>query len=373
MKVLHIAGAFGQHPLYAQLVSHLSKHLDTQFIFAAVRSAGEASRKPVEISRNVECELQHILKPRHRVLFRTKVRMIKSAICGRVDPSAFNLVHAHTLYSDGAVALLLKQQFGLPYVVAVRNTDVNVFMRWRPDLSKIGQRVLREAVQVVFLSPAYRINLLSRLDRALRRSVEQNSVVLPNGLDPFWCSLAECNARTRRELRLLYVGDASPNKNISTMLRAVSLLAKRSTVELTLVGSGGSERRVRDWVEKHDFARHLGRIDDREKLRSIYREHDIFVMPSFRETFGVVYLEALSQGLPVVHSRGQGVDGFFRPGTISEAVDPGNPSSIAAGIEMLVDRLDRVRPMAIAEARKFCWTHIAKAYAELYSQVMTYK
>ena len=366
MEVLHIAGGFAQHPLYAQLVSHLSEYLEKQLIIAPVRSAAEAATKPTGIPDTVEYELRHILRPHHRVLFRTKIRLIYKTVCRLVDPGNFDLIHAHTLYSDGAVALRLKEQFGLPYVVAFRNTDLNVFMRWRPDLSQIGRRVLQEAAQVVFLSPAYRTKLLAGLQPDLRSVVKLKSSVLPNGLDLFWLEGEARLSRTGPQLRLLYVGDASHNKNIGATLRAAELLARRSSVQLTLVGGGRAEPRMRRWLEQYDFVRHLGRIDDREELRSIYREHDIFVMPSFRETFGVVYLEALSQGLPVVHSRGQGIDGYFSPGTVSEAVDPGSPSSVAAGIEALSERLSSARPIAMEEARKFSWSQIAKAYADIY-------
>ena len=89
-------------------------------------------------------------------------------------------------------------------------------------------------------------------------------------------------------------------------------------------------------------------------------------MPSFKETFVVVYLEALSQGLPVIHSREQGVDGLFQPGTVSEAVEPKSVHDIARSVETLAKRVDRIRPACIREAQKFGWDSIASRYGDIY-------
>lgn len=368
MKVLHVAGAFAQHPLYPQLLAHLGDFVDRQFVYAPVRTAREAAQEPLPRNETIDYELSHILRRRHRLLFRTKIRMICRALKRRVDPSDFDVVHAHTLYSDGAVAWSLNKSFGLPYVIAVRNTDMNFFMRWRPDLLATGRRVLDGAEKVIFLSPSYRAALLDRLPPGLGDAVARKSAVVPNGLGETWYEPVARGSRSEGPLRLLYVGNASANKNIGTTLRAAALLSRRVPLRLTLVGSGREQAQMQKWLERHAFARHLGRIDDPVQLRQVYREHDIFVMPSFRETFGVVYIEALSQGVPVVHSRGQGVDGFFEPGTVSEAVDPGSAESVASGIEAIARRLENVRPAAIRVAARFSWREIATAYAGIYAE-----
>jgi glycosyltransferase involved in cell wall biosynthesis len=89
-------------------------------------------------------------------------------------------------------------------------------------------------------------------------------------------------------------------------------------------------------------------------------------MPSFKETFGVVYIEALSQGLPVIYSRGQGIDGFFAPHTVGEAVDPDDIQGIGAAIEALMRRLDATVPLCMEKAKEFSWQGIARSYDEIY-------
>ena len=96
-------------------------------------------------------------------------------------------------------------------------------------------------------------------------------------------------------------------------------------------------------------------------------------MPSYTETFGIVYIEALSQGLPIVHSRGQGVDGLFKADTVSESANPYDPSDIASAISTLLERLktDRTTPsLCISESKRFNWRDISKEYVEIYSGIL---
>ena len=374
ISVLHVCSDFHQQTLYTQLVRHLSDVGISQRVYIPVRSAAEAAWRPPEI-RDARFHVRQVLRRWHRALFRSKIRTIARDLMSQVDLSTVDLVHAHFLYSDGAVALELKRRLGLPYIVAVRNTDINVFMRYRPDLRRVRDEVLREASQVVFVSPAYRDLLLGNLRASLRDAVAEKTVVIPNGVDASWLANAPAESREPdRTLRLLYVGMVTQNKNVTRLLRAVALVAAHRQVSLTLVGEPGD-----GWqpVERmlasgdYDFAKYVGRVDDVEQLRRIYRQHDVFVMPSFTETFGLAYVEALSQGLPIIHSHGQGVDGYFERDSVSEAIDPVSPTDIARGVEALAERADRVRRECVVQAQRFAWPRIIESYRSTYARVST--
>jgi glycosyltransferase involved in cell wall biosynthesis len=276
-------------------------------------------------------------------------------------------VHAHFLYSDGAVARTLNMAYGLPYVVSVRNTDVNLFMKVRPDLRWLAHDILERARRVVFITPAYRDLVATWLPARRRESFLAKSRIIPNGLPPFWLSNTCHSRRVGDALKILYVGDFSRNKNIPRSIAAVSRLNETGPVSLTLVGGGGDgEEEVRSLVASSPCVTWHGRVDNPDELLSIYRQHDIFLMPSLKETFGVVYIEAMSQGLPVIHSRGQGIDGYFEPGGVAEAVNPLDPESIATAILSLAQRLDKVRDKCVASAEAFNWPRIARMYVDSY-------
>lgn len=370
--VLHVCSDLAQQRIYTHLVSSLDLQGVPQVVYAAVRTAREAGWRAPELA-GVSCHVRHVLSRRHRLLFRAKVRRVARDLESQVDLGGVRIVHAHFLYSDGAVALRLKESRGLPYVVAVRNTDLNAFMRYRPDLNGVRDRVLAGASRIVFLSEAYRRILERRLGRSLCDLVARKSVVIPNGVPPAWLESPPGRADDPPAmLRLLYVGDFSRNKNLPQVLEAAARLAGSRRVTLTLVGGGGDgEAELRELVAsgRYPFASMQPRVEDAAILRDVYRRHDVFVMPSRLETFGVVYVEALSQGLPIVHSRGQGVDGYFATGTVAEAVDPDDADDIAARIDALAGRLPGVRATCIREAARFDWRRIARAYADLYDAV----
>lgn len=371
-RVLHVCGDFAKQQIYTQLVMHLAANGVRQTVYAAVRTRDEADWRAPELA-NVPCHFRHVLRSRHRLFFRSKVRRVVSDLAREVELSEVLLTHAHFLYSDGAVALMLKRRFGVPYVVAIRNTDINAFIRYRPDLARVRDSVLEEASRVVFLSHAYRRLLGQHLDADLRRRVEVKTLVIPNGVRQDWLDSRPALPRPAQpELGLLYVGDFSRNKNVPALLEAAAILCRTRRLRLTLVGGGGDgAERVERLLASggYPFATHVGRVNDATALRTIYREHDIFVMVSIHETFGVVYAEALSQGLPIVHSRGQGVDGYFEPSSVAEPADPGDPSDIAASIEQVAKRLPMVRQQCVLEAARFDWARVAGTYADLYEAV----
>ena len=372
LRVLHICSDYAKQHVYRELVSHLDALEIAQLVYVPVRSSAELGVNRDDGLRRASYRFAHVLRPWHRLLFRTKIRVVLRDLLEHVDARDVDLVHAHFLYSDGAVALRLNEQFGLPYVVTVRNTDVNVFMRLRPDLARICWRIIANARSVVFITPSYLDLVRARAPRAVQDRLQRAARVVPNGVASYWIQHAPPNRPARGDgeaLKLLYVGDFSKNKNLITTIRATEGLSARAPTTLTLVGGGGDGESEVDALLRsraYPWVKRLGRVEDRDALAQIYREHDVFVMPSFRETFGVVYIEALSQGLPIVHARGQGVDGYFEPGTVAEAADPRDVLSVQRAVSTIDARLESVRGRCVEAARAFGWPSIAQTYADLY-------
>ena len=125
-------------------------------------------------------------------------------------------------------------------------------------------------------------------------------------------------------LRVLFVGSLGQRKGLSYLLRAIELLD--SKVELTLLGRKAAEGcpPLEDAVRKH---RWIPSLPHPELLR-VMQQHDVLVLPSLFEGFGLVILEAMAQRLPVIttaHTAGpdfitQGVDGFIVPIRSAEAI-----------------------------------------------------
>ena len=65
-------------------------------------------------------------------------------------------------------------------------------------------------------------------------------------------------------------------------------------------------------------------------------------MPSFHETFGLVYIEAMSQGLPIIYTKGEGIDGYFKEATVGYSVNPKDVKNIVKKIEMIIHNYNKI-------------------------------
>ena len=205
-------------------------------------------------------------------------------------------------------------------------------------------KILENANKIIFLNPHYRSKLLYKSPDSLQENIQKKSCIIPNGINKTWLKSYRNNDSNNSSgtLKIVYVGDFSKNKNIHRLIDAIIALSHQRKVLLTIVGYGNSnqEKLLKNRAsENKNIINYIGRVDDENELRKIYSSNHIFAMPSMFETFGLVYIEALSQGLPVITSYGQGVDGYFKPGTISEAVDPSSTLDIIRGINLYLKEL----------------------------------
>ena len=369
VRVLHVNVNYAHRRMHSMLVDALSCQEDMeQRVFVPVT-------KPALVGRNaiVRPGVSHVysphLRPWHRVFFGAKTRANLRAvmqIIGTQSLADHDVVHAHTLFSDGAIAHRIHQETGLPYVVTIRNTDVNFFWRLAPHLRALGRRIASEASCLVYLGRAYQNYFESRL---FPYGEPKSVAIVPNGIHSEWLHPpAKPREPVRDEARLLFVGTFDRNKNIGNVLRAHELLRKsgmQSTVRLVGASPRGIprflQRRIRnagDTIALHGFTK------TRSQLAEHFRWANVFVMPSFTESFGLVYAEALSSGVPVICSRGQGFDGWFPEGRCGYAVDPKDVSAIAERCRALIANAD---PAAcIAAAKAFDWHDIAAAWRQIY-------
>lgn len=133
--------------------------------------------------------------------------------------------------------------------------------------------------------------------------------------------------------RLLYVGRLAPEKNISLLIQVVNQLPDMT---LSIVGDGPLALSLQ--AEAGPSIQFLGHVPN-EQLASIYQMHDIFVLPSYREPWGLVVEEALYQGLPVVVSSCVGcVEDWVIPHQLGLVFDPLKPETLRQALLQMADR-----------------------------------
>ena len=371
MRVLHICNDFCGSAVHANLYRRLDSLGVSQTVFTYYRGTGQDGKNAFPAERTT-LVYRGGLGTIHRFLYHLKERTVWKQLAALPDLARYDLCHATTLFSDGPLAYKLFRQYGIPYVVTVRNTDVNEFMKVAPHAWPNGRRVLRHATKIVFLSKAMQDKFCrSAVVRGLLPSLRDKFVLQTNGIDDWWLSHVTTEPALDNHA-LLYVGRFDTNKNVERLIGAVESLSREfPDIRLTLVGGGGGrEKSVLEAVRQHpERLQYLGPIYDKEKLQAVYRQHTLFAMPSIFETFGLVYLEALSQNLPVVYTRGQGIDGLLDE-RVGERVNPLSRADIARGIATILRNRSQYDAISsLVHFPDYAWDTIAKHYLTLYETI----
>jgi len=371
-KVLHICSYYTGSKLYKELFSKLDEAKIDQVIFVPISNIRD---KNVNISynmKNSEYIYSKNFNSLDRLIYFTKVRKISIDAINKIDFKNISLIHAHSLFINGGVARRLKETKGIDYIVEIQNTDVNTFFKYMIHLKKSGIRILKDASKVVFYSPSYKDYVINTIvPNKLKKELLNKSIVIPSGINDFWINnvYEERKIPKSNEINIIYVGTIDANKNINTTLEACKLLIKDGyQVNYKIVGRIGNEK-YRSIVSKHPFIKYIPHCQ-KEELIDHYRSSDVFVMPSKHETFGLVYAEAMSQGLPIIYTRGQGFDGQFKEGEVGYSVQYNSAEEIANRVKDILNNYETISKNCIEKVDKFDWDKIAKEYMDLYNSVL---
>ncbi len=307
-----------------------------------------------------------------RYFFHVKQRKILNDILHRFNVCDYNIIHAHSLFTNGYIAYELNKRYGIPYIVAVRNTDLNVFFKKMVHLRGLGNRILQNASKVVFLSHPYKdITISHYVSKSNVNHINDKAIVIPNGIDEFWLN----NINSKRDIKiteqinLLFVGRICKRKNpLVTAEACEKLISNGLAVRFTVVGPI-DDRSLFMKLKRYHFVDYLG-VKKKEELLYVYRDNHIFVMPSLRETFGLVYAEALTQGLPVIYTKGQGFDGQFNEGEVGYSVDSEDSDDIANKVLHIMRDYEELTKKCIELCWKFDWKHITSQYVQIYNDLV---
>ncbi|HET9435793.1 MAG TPA: glycosyltransferase family 4 protein, partial [Candidatus Limnocylindrales bacterium] len=201
--------------------------------------------------------------------------------------------------------------------------------------------------------------------------------VIPNGVDIDRFQKAVPLARWQDGPRnLLFVGRFEPRKGLIELLKAYRTLRKTGCdCRLLVVGTGPLGREARRYVATRRLkgVEFLGRVTDEEKAQ-LFRTADVYISPATGgESFGIVLLEAMAAGTPIVASDIHGYKGVVRRGREALLVPPREPKPLAAAIARLL-RDDELRAAmgaaGIARAQQFSWERVTAKVDNYYGVVI---
>lgn len=360
--LLYINGNYPYHSLHSELVRKLADMGNDILVFVPTRGKESHDYYPC-CHQKVRILHDDCIEHFDSIFFISKIHKIAKHIEDQVNLSEVDCILAGTLYSDGAVAYLLHKKYHIPFSVAVRGTDVTFQMKYRPYLNGLIKRLLGQTEKVIFLAPSY-------MKHFNKFRIDQNKIaVIPNAVNDYWFEQQKKVRIPHVPISIIFVGEIQKNKNVSSIILAVSELNKRNVdIEFHVIGSGPEESGCQALAKKLSIEKKVffhGWQNGKEKIKQYYEQADIFVMLSFRETFGTVYIEALSQGLPLIYTRGQGIDGYFEEGRIGYSCNPTDIEEIVNKIIKVLDHYSEISRYCIDHSSIFMWETVANQYQEI--------
>lgn len=382
MWVLHIANSYGGTEVYTRLIQELDGLGIKQTIFVPLNPNNRIRKGnfPIEF-RTIDSLIIYSteLELFHRYFYNLKIKKILSEIEKHIDLTKIDLIHAGLFTSDGAVAYELSKKYSIPFIVAIRNTDVNVYYKQMWWKRRYFHSILESSSSAIFISHAYK-KLFAKMINDKIEKFEEKSVVIPNGLNPYFLENKTKEVKKiNNPVRIVYAGAFNKGKNILEVIKALEILLKKGyLIKFNAIGKGlefrNEEEKYINEIYRYTKNKNWVTISEslsKKELLLELKKNDIFVMPSAPETFGLIYLEALSQGLPIIYANGEGFDGFYHDKYIGLGVDHKDPGHIATGIEQIINDYNQIASnvFKLNLRNDFQWLEIAKKYLKLYKQV----
>ena len=370
MHILQLNSYFSDNHLYKEIFRRIDKeHSQTVFVPQGKNSKVEG----IEL-QNGEIHFANICTPLDRFLYFRKIHKAFSALLDLNVKADF--IHAHNLFTDGVLAYKYKKKYGTNYIVAIRLTDIFLQYKYFIYRRPLANKVLKNASKIVFISPIQVEQVLSFFkDERLKQEIKDKAVVIPNGINSYWLDNKVTEQHTQSEvLNLLFVGRIVKVKNVFRQLEAVNKLSQKGVpVKLRIIG--GKYHHEPDYynefleaIKDNVNVEYLGEIWDKDIIRKEYQRADMFLMPSISELFGLTYIEAISQNVPVIYSKNTGIMPYLEGKAYAEMVDQLSVDSIAEGIEKLSARLSNLGVFSDF-ADDYNWDNIVSKYKDIYDSV----
>jgi glycosyltransferase involved in cell wall biosynthesis len=276
-------------------------------------------------------------------------------------------VHAHRLAFDGIAGWLLAVALDIPLFISIRGEVERKIFKFKPTYRPLMRHIIGRAAGIFYVSAWYAPEL--RKYTAIDRKREH---LLPNIVDKRRMIVSPDHAR----MSFITVLNLNiwQKKGLSRLLPAFAeALVQRPKLRLGIIGGGKprSISEVGDLIQRLNLREEvtLGGPLANTKVLERMSESIALVLPSHHETFGMVYLEALFAGTPILYSRGTGIDGFLEGLDVGIAVDPSNSAEIAHALIELADNNAHYRAAVIASAdelsKRFGRSQVLTRYTQI--------
>lgn len=277
-----------------------------------------------------------------------------------------DLIHAHNIFWAGYSALLISEKYNIPYVITEHSSRINtghISVR----MGKYAQKVLSGASEIIAVS--------SSLSNVMKKYSGNNKIkIIPNVVDTDFFIRPTITQQTG-QFNFLAIGNMLPNKGFDVLIRAFAKKFRETSHVKLVFGGDGPQLKALENLTVNLGVAHLitfkGAMTRSQVREAIWNSH-VLVLPSFSETFGVVLIESLSAGVPVIASRCGGPEDIVKPG-VGYLFEPGNFEELSTIMGDMVCNYD-YNPESIRRyaVRKYSEKHVSDTLIKMYRDVLAF-
>lgn len=283
----------------------------------------------------------------------------------------FDVIHAFWPIPHGLLGLAARRAGGVPLVSTFFGVELTWMESQLPFVRPLLRRIVRGSDAVTVIS--------SYTGEQLRRSVpDAHAVVIPFGATVEPPEEVESPFAAPGPMRLLFVGRLVERKGVHRLLEALALLPETDAVRLRVLGDGPERPRLERLAGELGIERRVefAGFVPADALQRAMEEADALVLPAVYdrkgdvEGLGVVLIEAMAHGRPVIGSNAGGIPDIIVDGETGLLVPPDDPLALSLAIERLRSDPSAARAMGARGrewvARQFGWRRITDLLEELY-------
>lgn len=354
---------------YSNLFLSLLSRKWRQYFILKKKRIVKSDGRNVHILPVFQLPIRTFLDP---LLFSLSFYLNKSRLRSIIVNNGINVTHSHNSVVDGFIGRKILKHFKISFLITDRGLkdgrSIPRFVKKNWDsashiisLNRIGQSKLPE----VYLKKA------SIIPHGIDRNYYIDNSFIESKFD-------KVPSNTAERIKLVSVGRLVRGKNFDTLIKA---MPKLENFELDIYGDGSEEiynelSQLIINLHLQDRVRLLGFLEN-EVLLGCLSRYDIFVLLSFKESFGRVYLEAMARGLMIVCSKGTGFDGIVKDESEGFVIDPEDIDSYISRMRQLeIDGASKIKELSIhafKKATEFRWETIASKIYALYSEIANKK
>lgn len=271
-----------------------------------------------------------------------------------------DVVHVHNVQVADLAVWILKK-YNIPFIITEHSS-----LMWQVD--PVNVAVVKK-IRAYYEQSSVNIAVSRALADHLTATFNLPFIYIPNVVDTEYFDL-NITLPHRTDVRLVSIGNLTANKNHLRLVKAVhSLIEQGYQLRLEIAGDGKEKHSLADYITKNGLQHRvkLHGLLSKQQIRALLKQSDFFVLPSRRETFGVVLIEAIASGLPVLAFKSGGPESIITTDVIGVLLDPDD--DLAEGLVKLIS--GKYDPLAIRQfaEENFSCGAIVKQLYNLYAVV----